>query len=124
MLRALGHEAKVELDYPLDGRKRFKGLLVTAGEDRFTLKRLDARSDEPDTVEISYADLADARLVLTDALIRESLRAEKADDDAPEDGPKPEGDGAEAPVRRGPGRFAKGKAKPVTPAGIQVRKRR
>ena len=79
MVRALGHEAKIELDFPLDGRKRFKGLLLTATEDRFTLKRLDARSDEPDTVEIPYADLADARLVLTEALIRESLRAEKAE---------------------------------------------
>ena len=121
IVRALGHEAKIELEYPVDGRKRFKGLLMEAGADALTLKRLDARGDEPDTVKIPYADLADARLVLTDALIRESLRAEKAGDDTdPEDVPEPEG-----PVRRGPGRFAnKAKAKPVIPAGIQVRKRR
>ena len=125
IVRALGHEAKIELEYPLDGRKRFKGLLIGATDDRLTLKRLDARSDEPDAVEIPYADLADARLVLTDALIRESLKAEKATDGVdPEDG-STAASNTEAPVRRGPGRFAKGgKAKPVVPAGTQVRKRR
>ena len=125
VIRALGHEARVELDVPVDGRKRFKGLLIHAGADRLTLKRLDARADEPDTVELPYADLADARLVLTDALIRASLNAEKpTDPDGGGDGGEPASEPAE-PVRRGPGRFAKGnKPKPVIPAGIQVRKRR
>ncbi len=30
-VRALGHEARIELDVPLDGRKRFKGLILEAG---------------------------------------------------------------------------------------------
>ncbi|MDX7953905.1 ribosome maturation factor RimP [Lichenihabitans sp. Uapishka_5] len=124
IVRALGHEAKIELEYPVEGRKRYKGLLVEARLDTLTLKRLDARADEPDTVAIAYADLADARLVLTDALIRESLKAEKASEPTGDDPADPPSD-PEAPARRGPGRFAsRNKAKPVLPAGIQVRKRR
>ena len=123
ILRAIGHEARIELDFPLTGRKRFKGLLSAAEPVSLTLKRSDARGDEPDTIAIPYADLADARLVLTDALIRASLKAEKADEDAAPDEAAGPGREPEPPVRRGPGRFAQ-KAKPVLPAGIQVRKRR
>ena len=122
-LRALGHEARIEMDVPVEGRKRFKGLILEAAADRAVLKRLDARSDEPDTVTLRFADMADARLVLTDALIRASLKAEKSDAPAEEEdhdagSPRPE------PVRRGPGRFAgQKKAKPVVPAGIQTSRR-
>ncbi|MCW6510658.1 ribosome maturation factor RimP [Lichenifustis flavocetrariae] len=126
LLRSLGHEARIELDYPVDGRKRFKGLLIEAGAERLRIKRLDARADEADMVEIAYTDLSDARLVLTDALIRDALKADRSlDVDPSEGGDAEEAPSAEPEVRRGPGRFGKGnKAKPVTPAGIQVRKRR
>ncbi len=73
---------------------------------------------------LRYADMADARLVLTDALIRDSLKAEKAAAEADE--------GLSA-GRRGARRrrFAAGpaaspaqkKAKPVVPAGIQTSRR-
>ncbi len=123
-LRALGHEARVEMDVPVEGRKRFKGLILEVAPNHAVVKRLDARSDEPDTVTLRFADMADARLVLTDALIRASLKAEKSetpaedDDQAGADVPTPE------PVRRGPGRFAGvKKAKPVVPAGIQTSRR-
>lgn len=122
-LRALGHEARVELDVPLDGRKRFKGLILEAAADHTVVKRLDARAGEPDTVALRYADMADARLVLTDALVRQSLKAEKAPA-ASNDEPEPEPEAPAAPVRRGPGRFAaQKKAKPVVPAGIQTSRR-
>ena len=67
------------------------------------------------------ADIAEARLVLTDALIRESLtrregrgRGRRRREAAPDEAPAAAG-------RRGPGRFAgPKKAKPVIPAGIQT----
>jgi ribosome maturation factor RimP len=120
--RALGHEARVELEAAVDGRKRFKGVLLESGDDAVTLKRLDARADEPVTVTLAYNNIAEARLVLTDALIRDALKHDKGLAEANE--PDAAAD-AERAVRRGPGRFARGnKPKPVVPAGTQTTKRR
>lgn len=73
-----GHQAKIELDRPADGRRRFKGLL--AGLEGNAVKiELEPKSklDEPELVTLPLADIGEARLVLTDALIRETLRSEK-----------------------------------------------
>lgn len=123
--RALGHEARIELDVPVGGRKRFKGILLSVAADHVMVKRLDARADEPDAFALPFKDMSDARLVLTDALIRDSLRAgrESAEADTPADDASPDAQSA-APVRRGPGRFAgPKKPKPVFPAGIQTSRR-
>ncbi|MEP9354215.1 ribosome maturation factor RimP [Xanthobacter sp. KR7-65] len=77
-VRWAGHEVKVEMAVPVDGRKRFRGLLVGAEGDEAVVRRLDARADEEPTVRLPLSDIHDARLVLTDALIREALRAAKA----------------------------------------------
>lgn len=80
--RALGHEAKVEMRGAVDGRRRFKGLITAVktedGVARLSLERLDAKTGENPLVELDLADLGEARLVLTDDLIRVSLRAAKA----------------------------------------------
>ena len=84
-----GYEAKIELKQPLSGRKRFRGLLagVENGE-----VRIEVELDQPERqlIGLPVALIAEARLVLTDALIRESLRRSKrerseeaADDVAP-----------------------------------------
>lgn len=128
--RAFGHEAKIELAASIGGRRRFRGLLGLVEGDAVTLARLDARSDEETNVKLPLRDLEDARLVLTDALIRESLRAGRQkpepDDEAPaDDDPSEPENAAAAPAKRGPGRFAtRNKAKPVIPAGIRTLKRR
>ncbi|MFG1345365.1 ribosome maturation factor RimP [Xanthobacter autotrophicus DSM 431] len=77
-VRWAGHEVKLEMTVPVDGRKRFRGILIGAEGDDAVVKRLDARADEEDTVRLPVADIHDAKLVLTDALIREALRAAKA----------------------------------------------
>ncbi len=61
--RFLGHEAKVETNAPLDGRKRFKGPIksVAAGAVELTVDGADVR--------IPFAAIHKAKLVLTDALI-------------------------------------------------------
>ncbi len=132
--RAIGHEAKIELTQPLEtGRKRFRGnILCVEGEGRdavVTLERNDAPPDEEKTVRMPLRDLDEAKLMLTEALIRESLRAGKAqlEDETSEDDAAGEEEAApqeEERPRRGPGRFAaaKGKkAKPLVPAGVQTR---
>ncbi len=123
--RAFGHEAKLELGAPIDGRRRFRGLIGVVEGEAVTLTRLDARSDEPTNVTLPLRDLEDARLVLTDALIRESLRAGKRAAEAEEDGVEAPEPDAPAPVARGPGRFAnRNKSKPVVPAGSKPLRRR
>lgn len=121
--RAIGHEAKIELTHPLDsGRKRFRGVIKgVEGEGRdatLSLERNDARSDEEGLVQLPLADLDDGKLMLTEALIRESLRAGKH---APE--PEEESADESARPRRGPGRFRGpqfAKQKPLVPAGVQT----
>lgn len=124
--RAIGHEARVEMSIPLDGRKRFRGeILSIEGEGSqamLGLRRSDAKPDQPLVVDLPLRDLGEARLVLTDALIRETLRANKeamrADDsEATEDeDPSPDDVPVAAP-QRGPGRFAaKNAAKKRRPA--------
>ncbi|WP_336485388.1 ribosome maturation factor RimP [Methylobacterium nigriterrae] len=74
--RWAGHEAKVELAVPLDGRKRFRGLIGGPSTDGATvpIDLPDVKEGLPSRIELPLRDLAEAHLVLTDELIRESLR--------------------------------------------------
>ena len=126
--RALGHEVRVEMNVAHGGRKRFRGAIEGIdGEGRaacLKLRRSDAKAGEAPDVLLRLDDIGEARLVLTDALIREALRADKAARKG-ETGDDEAGDDAAMPVdsvpRRGPGRFAAkraGKAKqPAVKAG-------
>lgn len=73
-----GHEAKVEVARMVNGRKRFRGIIVGVEEDELVLKRADAPKDEDDTSRVPLSALSTARLVLTDTLIREALKRDKA----------------------------------------------
>jgi len=72
-----GYEAKIELHEMLDGRKRFRGTIegYTDGE-----LRLEVELDQigVQVLGLPISMIADARLVLTDDLVRESLRRGKA----------------------------------------------
>jgi ribosome maturation factor RimP len=78
-----GHVAKIEMEEAVDGRKRFRGVLLGLDGENARLIRDDVKAGEDATVHLPVADMAEARLVLTDALIDEALRrgkaAEKAD---------------------------------------------
>jgi len=67
-----GYEAKLETEELIDGRKRFKGIL--AGTDGTEVL---IEIDEG-TIGLEFDWLSDAKLVLTDELITESLRNRKA----------------------------------------------
>jgi ribosome maturation factor RimP len=76
-MRATGHEAKIEMEIPVEGRKRFRGEIVgTEGDDAKV--RIDAEGG-PVVVRLPIGDIAEAKLVLTDALIAESLKRGKAE---------------------------------------------
>src|SRR3954468_4129178 len=75
--RHAGHEAKIEMAFAQDGRKRFRGMLMGVEGDAAKLRPKDAAEGEPPDVLLPIANMAEARLVLTDELIRESLRRGK-----------------------------------------------
>jgi ribosome maturation factor RimP len=76
--RYAGHIAKIEMAVPVEGRKRFRGVLLGADATAARLRRDDVAEDEAAEVALPIEDMAEARLVLTDALIEESLRRGKA----------------------------------------------
>ena len=73
-----GYQARIEMARPAAGRKRFKGYLRGVTGSAVKLERIDAKPDEDNLVELPFADIDDAHLILTDDLIRESLRRDKA----------------------------------------------
>ena len=76
--RYAGHVLKAEMAVPMDGRKRFRGVLLGVQGESARLRRDDAKAEENDEVLLPIESIAEARLVLTDDLITESLRRAKA----------------------------------------------
>jgi ribosome maturation factor RimP len=66
-----GYEAKLELDRLVEGRKRFRGVLGGVEDGNVCLDL----EDEEETALFPYDWIVSARLILTDELIRESLKA-------------------------------------------------
>jgi len=75
--RYAGYLVKIEMAVAHDGRKRFRGILGTVDGERVRLHRDDIRQGEDADVALTMEDIADARLVLTDELIAESMRRGK-----------------------------------------------
>ncbi|MDB5703546.1 MAG: ribosome maturation protein RimP [Sphingomonas bacterium] len=77
-----GHEARIYLTAPVDGRKQLTGILQGVEGERITI---DVKKHEPMT--IGFDQVADAKLLLTDALIASTrpLSVEGADEEEFED---------------------------------------
>jgi ribosome maturation factor RimP len=67
-----GYEARVETSEPIDGRRRFKGMLEGVADGEVLLAIAEG------TIGLDFGLIADAKLVLTDALIAESLAGRRA----------------------------------------------
>jgi ribosome maturation factor RimP len=92
--RFAGHQIKVEMAVSTAGRRRFRGILLGAHGDAARVQRDDAAAGDAAEVLLPIADMTEARLVLTDALVAESLRRGKAADRSARQPPvhAPEGD--------------------------------
>jgi ribosome maturation factor RimP len=75
--RYAGHVAQVEMLVPIDGRRRFRGELVGTAGDSVRIRCGDAAATECAEPLLRIDDIAEAKLVLTDQLITESLRRSK-----------------------------------------------
>ncbi len=67
-----GHDARVETAELIDGQRRFRGVLAGTEGDEVLIEI------EAGTIGLRFEWLSDAKLILTDELIAETLRARKA----------------------------------------------
>jgi ribosome maturation factor RimP len=96
--RWIGYDCRIEMAIPVEGRKRFRGLIEAVEGESVRLGLPDAPEGAEASVTLDMREMAEARLVLTDAVIEESLRRgkaaeralEAADDDAGMSGPQTE----------------------------------
>jgi ribosome maturation factor RimP len=72
--RWTGHDAKVELAVPQAGRKRFRGFLRGVENGELVIELPDVKEGLEPIARVPLSDLGEAHLVLTDDLVRESLR--------------------------------------------------
>ena len=77
-LRWSGFEAKLELAVPLNGRKRFRGWLTGVEGEAGRMHLLQPLDDGVQDIEFPLDTVAEARLVLNEALIREALKQAKS----------------------------------------------
>jgi ribosome maturation factor RimP len=92
---AIGHLAKLETTVPVEERRRFRGIILGADDESVIIERDQAAYGEGPNVKVPFDVLAEAKLILTDELIREALRRDKelrraagggdAEDDAEDD---------------------------------------
>ncbi len=115
----LGHEGKFEMAAHLEGRKRFRGAIVGvvhAGE-AVEIEAVDSKGTV-ERVALALADMVDARLVMTDALIAlsQSRQPQPAEAEGAEAEIEVEADAAEdappAPAASRKGSSQKGARKP------------
>jgi ribosome maturation factor RimP len=107
--RWAGYDAKIEMAVPVAGRKRFRGIVRGAEGGEAVIAVPDAKEGEEPLVRLPLSDIGEARLVLTDELVRESLRRGTAPPQDPEN-PADSGDQQpqnhrDRPRAKGPGRF-------------------
>ena len=75
--RYAGHLAHIEMSAPIEGRRRFRGqLLGTEGSSARIRMAADSKTEGGDVL-LPIDGMTEAKLVLTDALISESLRRSK-----------------------------------------------
>jgi ribosome maturation factor RimP len=74
-----GHEAKLERERAVDGRKRFRGILLGVQDGKTGMRLLD--TPEAGDVWLPLDEIGEAKLVLTDALIKAAPRAPAESDE-------------------------------------------
>jgi ribosome maturation factor RimP len=76
--RYAGHVVKVEMTVAVDGRRRFRGMLLGAEGEAARIRRDDIAPGEQAEILLPIENMTEARLVLTDALVAQSLKRGKS----------------------------------------------
>ena len=83
----VGHEAKIELSDMINGRKRFRGFIKAVDDDAVIITLPDAPGGTDPDHRLLFSTLAEAKLVMTDALMEKARLDQEAhpiDDDETE----------------------------------------
>jgi ribosome maturation factor RimP len=83
--RYAGYEVKVEMAVAREGRRRFRGILQGADAEAAKIRLPDVPEGQDADVRLPFEEIGEAKLVLTDALVTEALRAGKAGQGEDED---------------------------------------
>jgi ribosome maturation factor RimP len=75
--RWAGYQLKVETSVLVADKKRFKGRLASVSDDGIIVERETTGYGEETAITLPWDTISDARLVLTDDLIRDALREDK-----------------------------------------------
>ncbi|TLP47192.1 MULTISPECIES: ribosome maturation factor RimP [Cohaesibacter] len=75
-----GHEAKIELSQPIDGRRRYRGMLDGVEGEDLKLILPDAPKDTDPNVKVPLSQLGEAKLVMTDKLMDMAMKSQSAED--------------------------------------------
>jgi ribosome maturation factor RimP len=104
--RNAGADVKIEMAVAVAGRRRFRGVLLGTEGEIARIRRDDAADGEEREVLLPIGEMAEARIVLSDAVIAQSLKRGKTqqkraarDDDAPEDHPDAQNDNGAGSAR-------------------------
>lgn len=74
----VGHVVKLETRQMINGRKRYKGVILSVDGEDVKFRREAPGPDEDPEFIIPVNEIKDAKLVLTDDLIEEALKRDKA----------------------------------------------
>ena len=112
-VRWTGYEMRVEMEIAVAGRKKYRGICEAVDGDVAVLRVADPAPNQEPVARLPIGDIREARLILTDELIREALRrdkaARKAAGHADEDDEAAVEDAAETPVEPRPARGPRSK---------------
>lgn len=73
-----GHNAKLETHQIVNGRKRYKGMIISVSGNDITFRREAPNEGEDPEFVLPITEIKDAKLVMTDDLITEALKRDKA----------------------------------------------
>ena len=74
----IGHEAKIELADMINGRKRFRGFIKSVDDEAVTIALPDAPGGTDPDHRLLFSTLAEAKLVMTDALMEKARLDQEA----------------------------------------------
>jgi ribosome maturation factor RimP len=77
--RYAGQTVKIEMAVAIDGRRRFRGLLLGRHEDAARVRRDDAAEGETAEALLPIEDMAEAKIMLNEALLAGSSKRDKQD---------------------------------------------
>lgn len=84
--RWAGFEAKLELGEPIGGRKRFRGLLHGFEDGEVLIEHEVEGFAEKQVIGLPFRQVSEAKLVMSDDLLRESLKRRDREEPGPSDG--------------------------------------